>query len=239
MAKATTNKQATIASNQAEVRKSIIDALRANGVKFVTRSEWGAKEVKATPDWNYKSIAIHHAGNSYSCSVSDLNQISKVQKTDISKFQQLSYHYAISCNGTIYELLDIRSKGSHIVNGNTGVIGIVILADLSLPNEAYEQEYSKQNNNTSLGVTANMFADMLDGSHNKLTDIQMRSVKQLVSVLQLYFGMSILGGHREFQVLANKEGRACPGLEGMKIVTQLRKEFGFIAPNSKNYPHLK
>ena len=46
-----------------------------------------------------------------------------------------------------------------------------------------------------------------------------------------------LRGHRELQVLSNKEGRACLGTEGMKIVQNLRSNFSLVAPLSSNYPH--
>lgn len=51
-------------------------------------------------------------------------------------FGQLSYHYAIDCQGAILRGVDIRYKGAHIEGGNTGVIGIVFLADFSVRGEA-------------------------------------------------------------------------------------------------------
>lgn len=51
--------------------------------------------------------------------------------------------------------------------------------------------------------------------------------------------MNIIGGQREFQVLANKEGRACPGNECMKVVKNMRSQFSCVAPSSSNYPHKK
>ena len=36
----------------------------------------------------------------------------------------------------IYEALDIRRKGAHMEGGNTGVIGIVFLADFSVHGDA-------------------------------------------------------------------------------------------------------
>ncbi len=51
--------------------------------------------------------------------------------------------------------------------------------------------------------------------------------------------MNIIGGHREFQVLASSEGRACPGAEGMKVVKNMRSQFSCVAPNNSHYPHKK
>ena len=60
----------------------------------------------------------------------------QAEAIDIKSFGQVSYHYAVDCQGIIYEALDIRKKGSHIEGGNTGVIGIVFLADFSVRGEA-------------------------------------------------------------------------------------------------------
>jgi hypothetical protein len=40
-----------------------------------------------------------------------------------------------------------------------------------------------------------------------------------------------LGGHREYQVLTNGKGRACPGNLGMEIVMSLRSKLGLSAPS--------
>jgi hypothetical protein len=120
-------------ADQEKVRQIIIDRL---GV--VERKQWQALNPAKLPenDWNYHSIAIHHAGNSFSCGAHGVDSLRQAEKIDMNSFGQMSYHYAIDCKGVIYEALDIRDKGKHVANANTGVIGLVFLADLSIRGEA-------------------------------------------------------------------------------------------------------
>ena len=156
--------------DKAATRAAILTFIKKNGVQVVTNSEWGAKISKEVDfDWNYKSIAIHHSGNSFSCSSSVSDQLKKVEDIDHKKFDQISYHYAISCDGIVYELLDIRFKGAHIDNGNTGVVGIVMLADLSHPNEAEEQEYSKKGTIERLRNYGSRLADRWDTQYDTVS----------------------------------------------------------------------
>lgn len=132
--------------HRAATRQAVVLALRRDGFAFETRSEWNAKPgtLSDGPDWDYHGIAIHHAGNSFSCSADGATQLRKAEQIDIKKFGHISYHYAVACDGSIYEALDIREKGAHIGAGNTGVVGIVLLADLSIHGEAYQREYGKK-----------------------------------------------------------------------------------------------
>lgn len=225
-------------NDKAATRAAIINFIRKSGVIFIEASNWGAQPAKDVDfDWNFKSIALHHAGNSFSCSAQNIDQLKKIEETDVSKFKHISYHYAVSCDGTIYELLDIRFKGAHISRGNTGVIGIVLMADLSHQNEAYEQEYKNKDWKEVVMKSPEILKDKLDSSYDVVGALQRNALVTLVASLKKYFALSILGGHREFQVLANKEGRACPGAEGMKVVQGLRSQFGLTSPSQQNYPH--
>lgn len=213
--------------NRAAARQAIIVALRKQGIVFETRSDWKARpndpQKPYVPDWDYSKIALHHAGNSYSCSADDVEQLRKAETTDFKRFGRLSYHYAISCSGVVYEALDIREKGVHIAGGNTGVVGIVMLADFSERGEAYEQEYSKKPFDEQVTQVFKWGLDVLDVLHDKPTGVQVNSLLALVKTLQQYFPIQMLGGHREYQALANHEGRACPGAYGMRLVTMLRE----------------
>ena len=222
--------------DKAATRSAILTFIKKNGVQVVTSSEWSLKKSVASPDWNFKSIAIHHSGNSFSCSADNYDQLKKIEA---KSSKQLTYHYAISCDGIVYELLDIRFKGSHIDNGNTGVIGIVMLADLSHPNEAEEQEYSKKGTIARLREYAPRLVDRWDTQYDTVSKQQEKALSTLISALKKYFVVNIIGGHREFQVLANKQGRACPGAEGMKVVKNMRSKFNCVTPNNSNYPHKK
>jgi hypothetical protein len=120
--------------NQAATRQAIIVRLRREGCEFKTRSEWKARAPKKDlePDWNHHSIALHHAGNSFSCSADGAEQLRRAQEQEMAGiFDDVSYRYAIDGNGVIYEARDIRFKGGHIDTGNSGVVSIVLLADLS------------------------------------------------------------------------------------------------------------
>jgi hypothetical protein len=225
-------------NDKAATRAAIISFVKKHGIQFIESSQWGAKPAKNVDnDWFFKSIALHHAGNSFSCSVDNLDQLQSIEKTDVSKFKHLSYHYAISCDGKVYELLDIRFKGAHISRGNTQVIGIVMMADLSHAGEAYEQEYKNKGWGDIIKKSPELINDQFDNNYDTVSKVQENALITLVAALKKYFAMNIVGGHKEFQVLANKEGRACPGTEGMKIVKNLRSKFSFIAPSSSNYPH--
>jgi len=57
-----------------------------------------------------------------------------------------------------------------------------------------------------------------------------QSAASLVDVLTLYFEVKNLGGHREYQPLANKEGRSCPDNIGMQLVEKLRSTTGLVKP---------
>jgi hypothetical protein len=50
-------------------------------------------------------------------------------------FDDIGYHFGIDCQGNIYEGRDVRLKGSSVHNFNTGVIGIVLLNNLTTAEE--------------------------------------------------------------------------------------------------------
>ncbi|QGW66496.1 N-acetylmuramoyl-L-alanine amidase [Lysobacter soli] len=221
-------------NNPAATREAIIVALRRSGFTFNERSQWKAKPEDPArtdgPDWDYTCLVLHHAGNSYSCSANELDQLRRVESTDVKKFGYMSYHYAISCTGIIYEARDIRFKGAHVSQGNTGRIGIVLLNDLSEPGEAYQQEYKEKPRAEQIKNAPELLADQVSGGVSPPPPAQVRALAQLVHTLRSYFPIRMLGGHREFQRLASQEGRACPGLLGMAIVNRLRAEFRLEAP---------
>ncbi|SDB94198.1 peptidoglycan recognition protein family protein [Acinetobacter boissieri] len=224
--------------DRAATRSAILNFIKKQQVHVVESSEWGAKPPqKVNKEWMYKSIALHHAGNSFACNTDARELLKKVEEIDRKTFHQLTYHYAIACDGTVYELLDIRWKGSHIDNGNTKVIGIVMLEDLSHSGEAYVQEYKNKSFRQKIRNLKGLIFDQFDTSYDTVSQPQEKALTALLSALTKYFAIDILGGHREFQVLANKEGRACPGAEGMKLVKNMRKTFSFVAPSKSNYPH--
>lgn len=167
--------------DRAATRAAILTFIKKNGVQVVTSSEWSLKKSVASPDWNFKSIAIHHSGNSFSCSADNYEKLKKIEEKSV---KQLTYHYAISCDGVVYELLDIRFKGMHINNGNTGVVGVVMLADLSHPNEAEEQEYSKKGTIDRMKNYGSRLADRWDTQYDTVSKQQEKALSTLISALK-------------------------------------------------------
>lgn len=224
--------------NKAAVRQAIIVELRKKKFIFKTRSDWRARETAKSPnaDWDYKSVAIHHAGNSYSCRADGAEQLRKAEATDIDSFGHISYHYAIDCQGIIYEALDIRYKGAHVEGGNTGVIGIVFLADLSVHGEAKKHGPGSANVARAKGPIAGLKEwfgeqmDALDTTNEEGTDQQYEAASVLIATLKQFFLIETLGGHREF-AKTKGSSRACPGAWGMIKAEMLRKDLGLKAPS--------
>lgn len=219
-------------NHRAATRQAIIVELRRQKLAFRTRSEWNAKDAPkaVAPDWDYHGIALHHSGNSFSCDADSAAQIHKIEEIDLKKFEQISYHYAIGCDGVIYEALDIRNKGAHIAGGNTGVIGIVMLADLSVRGEAYREEYKEK---SWFGKVRGVFdwgPDKVDVVTDEPQGPQIEALYSLVKTLRKFFPITALGGHREFQRIATKDGRACPGVYGMILIDMLRHDLGMEGP---------
>lgn len=217
-------------NNRAAVRQAIIDAVQAQGVRVQTRSDWKAKATATSPDqdWDYTKIAIHHAGNSFSCTADGMDEMRRVEAIDLHHFGQVSYHYAIDCQGVIYEALDIRYKGSHIHRGNTGVIGIVLLADLSRPGEAATDgpdiggTFRRDGLMDAAKELAGQTKDFFEFSHDVPSELQIGAAETLCKVLAVYFHIESLGGHREFPK-QSENARACPGSYGMAVADVLRR----------------
>ena len=223
---------ACLVADQEKIRQVIIDR-----VNIVERKTWQALNPAKIPqnDWSYQSIAIHHAGNSFSCGANGVDALKNAEKIDMNSFGQISYHYAIDCRGVVYEALDIRHKGAHIERGNTGVIGVVFLADLSVRGEASRHGPGVANVTRSRGVRAGVSEflgvqkDQLAVNHDEPSELQMSKAEKLVQTLIEFFPIKRLGGHREFAQAAGSS-RACPGIYGMIIAEQLRKKFGLAKP---------
>lgn len=223
---------ARMSTDRSDVRQAIINRL---GV--IERKQWNAINPAKLPgnDWDYKAIAIHHAGNSFTCGAAGIDSLRQVEKIDMSKFGQVSYHYAIDCAGTIYEALDIRDKGAHVAKSNTGIIGLVFLADFSARGEAGKYgpgifNVAKKEGLKSAGSEfLSVQKDRLDVSRDEPPEVQLTSAEKLVRTLAEFFPIKKLGGHREFAV-AIGTSRACPGIYGMIIAEQLRNKFGFERP---------
>ncbi|GAB7539390.1 peptidoglycan recognition protein family protein [Burkholderia sp. 3C] len=225
-------------NNRAATRQAIIDALARQGYALIERSSWHAQPTHGgmrESNWDYKDIVIHHAGRSYSCGAPSMAQIQRAQADDMNRsvaFSDVGYHYAISCQGEIYEARDIRFIGEHVGGGNTGKIGVVFLADFVQAGEAYYQEYRGLSILEKVRNIREIVTDQVIVRHDKPTESQLEAALVLSRVLADYFGICRLGGHREYQMLVNKKGRACPGNWGMSIVKSIRAQLGLSEPGS-------
>ena len=201
-------------NNRAATRQAIIDEIRSKGVNFITRSDWSAKhyvESQMEVDWEYTKIAIHHAGRSAACGVGHL-QMQEIQKEHMDKSHvggDIGYHYALDCSGMIYEGRDIRFKGSNVYKNNTGLIGIVLLENLTNTDDSWGSVFST--------------------TVSSVPSIQKQTANVLITALKNHFYINVLGGHREFPNQAS-DGKICPGNIGMNFVYELRRSFGLSAP---------
>ncbi|KPC50287.1 peptidoglycan recognition protein family protein [Amantichitinum ursilacus] len=214
-------------NDRAATRDAIIKQLNRNGCNFITRSDWAAhknKSEKMKDDWNYKNIAIHHAGRSYACGPGAL-QLQEIQRFQMDKsinsMDDIGYHYAVDCSGNIFEGRDIRFKGEHVHNYNTGVIGIVLLQNMSTPEEGGDSISRLRVFLKKMGYKDNI----------EIPENQRKALSMLIDVLSTFFHISVLGGHREFPRQLG-EGKICPGNAGLSLIKSLRKSKGLAAPQS-------
>jgi hypothetical protein len=227
-------------NNRAATRQAIITHLKQKGYSLLERSSWGARPPKnaLTPsNWDYRDIVIHHAGRSYSCAMNEhgaIEQMKEAQSYDMDRhdFDDIGYHYAVSCPGEVIEARDIRFTGSHVMGNNTGKLGIVLLENLAEAGEAWQQEYSRKSPWQKLKGSLDIARDAAALDHAMPTKNQIDALSALIATLKEFFNVTALGGHREYQLLApGNEGRACPGKYGMQVVKEMRSKFGLRAPS--------
>ncbi|MBC8748976.1 hypothetical protein OKW43_002332 [Paraburkholderia sp. WC7.3g] len=212
-------------NDRAATRQAIINRVRQGGMNFVERSDWAAHKNRSErmhDDWNYKRIAIHHAGRSFSCGPAAL-QLQDIQEMQMDKSiapsDDIGYHYALDCFGNVFEGRDIRFKGENVHNYNTGVIGIVLLENLTEPGEGHDGVAKLQKFLGAVGFAR----------PPKVDERQVQSLTAFVGILREFFHVDTLGGHREFPGQLG-EGKICPGNFGLEIVRELRKSMGLGAP---------
>jgi len=214
-------------NDRAATRQAIIDRVRSSGGDFVERSAWGASKSRAEgrqDDWNYTMVAIHHAGRSFFCGDAE-SQMKDIQRRhqDGSGWSDIGYHYAVSCTGEIYEGTDIRFKGSHLSQYNTGAIGIVLLENLSDPEEKSDP----------FGIVWQLGQLAGAPAVNDSPQAQQNGLNRLVDALLVYFDIKRLGGHREFPKQSTpkaEDGKICPGNHRMKLVESIRSRLGLSKP---------
>ncbi|MCO7610764.1 peptidoglycan recognition protein family protein [Pseudomonas chlororaphis] len=212
-----------VVNDRAATREAIIRLIRKQNVDFIERSSWGAYKTKGTmiDDWDYSMIALHHAGRSFGCGTGE-KQMREVQSNHQAKFDDLGYHYGIDCLGRIFEGRDIRFKGSNVNKYNTGVIGVVLLENLTTSEEGQDMiAFARQSIETFAGK-----------SDQAIPPQQIDALLSLIHALASVFMVKNLGGHQEFSMQAG-EGKICPGNIGMELVRNLRVKTQLLPPPAK------
>jgi N-acetylmuramoyl-L-alanine amidase len=211
--------------DRAATRQAIINHVRQDGMNFVERSDWAAHKNRSErmhDDWNYTKIAIHHSGRSFTCGPAAL-QMQEIQDMQMGKStaasDDIGYHYALDCFGNVFEGRDIRFKGENVHNYNTGVIGVVLLENLSAPDEGRD------------GVAmVRKLLDTIGFNERPLPpEKQKQSLEAFIVILREFFFINTLGGHREFPGQLG-EGKICPGNAGLALVKDLREITGLSGP---------
>lgn len=208
-------------NDRAATREAIIRKVRSLGHQFVERSEWGAQESKGplSDDWDYSMIALHHAGRSYACG-NGAQQMLRTQAGHQSRwFDDIGYHFGIDCSGVIYEGRDIRFKGSSVELYNTGVIGVVLLNNLTVAKEGDDLVAYWRESLESYGMNTT----------HQIPAAQVDATVNLITALKSVFVINRFGGHREFPN-QNGEGKICPGNIGMELVKKIRIRTQLLAP---------
>ncbi|AZD90267.1 MULTISPECIES: N-acetylmuramoyl-L-alanine amidase [Pseudomonas] len=208
-------------NDRAATREAIIKKVRSLDATFVERSSWGA--VKGKPDmvmdWDYSMIALHHAGRSHSCTPG-AEQMQEIQKGHLSqKYDDIGYHYGVDCTGQIFEGRDIRLQGSSVLKFNTGLIGIVLLENLTTPEEGGDWIAKGRVALDHIGYSTT----------NVIPAVQIDALMHLIEALKSVFVIKNFGGHREYPGQAS-EGKICPGNIGMELVRNIRAKTKLLPP---------
>jgi len=215
--------------DRAATRRAIIESVRRKGANFLERKAWqahAADEAKMEPDWDYSKIAIHHAGRSFSCSgnVSDIHAIQDFHLHHRThKWPDIGYHYVLDCTGNIVEGRDIKFKGAHMAHFNGKAVGLLMLQDLSEPEDGDDPIAAVLKIKKKLG-----WVKKID-----IPNVQRESLEMLIATLRDFFVIVELGGHLEFKGQQDtEEGKLCPGVHGMKLVEELREWSGLEKPEA-------
>jgi hypothetical protein len=210
--------------DRAATREAIIRKVRSLGHHFIERSGWHAKEPKyeLEPDWDYSMIALHHAGRSGTCGFGPRQMVEIQEEHQSNDFNDIGYHYAIDCTGMVYEGTDIRFKGSNVRLFNTGVIGIVLLNNLTTTEEGGGIVAFGRKILDSVGISTT----------NKIPKPQVKAAFDMITALKNVFVIQHFGGHKEYPG-QDDDGKICPGKIGMKLVQRIRKKNQLSIPPQK------
>jgi len=209
-------------NDRAATREAIIKKVRSLDATFVERSSWRALKGKPdmAMDWNYTMIALHHAGRSYECTTGGVKQMQGIQADHMgNEFDDIGYHYGIACDGTVLEGRDIRLQASSVKLFNTGVIGIVLLENLTTAEEGGDIVAKARETLEFVGYSTT----------NVMPAAQTDALFHLIDALKSVFLIERFGGHREFPG-QERDGKICPGNIGMELVRNIRIKTQLLPP---------
>jgi N-acetylmuramoyl-L-alanine amidase len=206
--------------NRLATQQAVITQLKQKGFVVLERLSWGAMPPKnaLTPShWDYCDIVVHHAGHSYSCAVDEhgaIEQMKKVQSYDMGNqsFDDVGYHYAVSCPGEVIEARDIRFIGSHVKSDNTGKVGIVLLENLAEAGEAWQQEYSRKSFWQRFKGSMDIAKDAVAFNHATPTKAQIAALSALIATLKELFQYHCV--RRASRVSASRSWKRGAGMSG-------------------------
>jgi hypothetical protein len=208
-------------NDRAATREAIIKKVQSLGATLTERSSWKAVKGKSdmVMDWDYTMIALHHAGRSHSCTPG-AEQMQEIQQGHLSQnYDDIGYHYGIDCTGQIFEGRDIRLQGSSVLKFNTGLIGIVLLENLTTPEEGGDWVAKGRVALDHIGYSTT----------NVIPAAQIDALMHLIEALKSVFIIKNFGGHREYPGQAS-EGKICPGNIGMELVRNIRAKTKLMPP---------
>ena len=184
-------------------REALMNAI-ATDLKIVRRDGWGAAPPARPlePDWDYNAIVIHNSGHGH------LDTMLKIQKFDLGErhWDDISYHYGIMPDGTIFEGRPLIYKGADVKNQNTGKIGIVCIGDYDA------------------GVV-NWFSGRAYGGDPILPQMLAAMQKLSRRLMAAFPTIVYFGGHIEYGDTAD-----CPGSVMMPYMAATRKVLNLKVP---------
>ena len=112
------------------------------------------------------------------------NTTAEVERWDIQRFGQPSYHYVIELDGSIHQSLRHDQRGAHVAKANTGNIGISYVGGTTTLNSGAKPKDTR-------------------------TPAQLAAMETLVKRLHAQYPAARIRGHRDWPGVA----KACPSFD--------------------------
>jgi hypothetical protein len=101
-------------------------ALTVGGVAVNDRSTWGARAARCSSSHKPVRLAIHHTVTPTNDSISAQARLRQIQSyhQDVQGWCDIGYHFLVSRDGRLWEGRPANRLGTHVLNNNTGNVGI-------------------------------------------------------------------------------------------------------------------